>query len=74
MDLNLPYLTDEHKSLVMLMKEFCEREVDPKALCEIADIPIPKEATKNDLRARLPWDLFDKAFDAGLWQLPIPVE
>jgi hypothetical protein len=32
MDWNLPYLTEEHKSLATLMKEFCEREVDIKAL------------------------------------------
>ena len=32
MDLNIPYLNDEHKRLIKLMKEFCEREVDRQAL------------------------------------------
>ena len=68
-DLNLPYLTEEHKSLAMLMKEFCEREVDLKALNEIADKPIPPNATSADLRARMPWDLLSKAHDAGLRQI-----
>ena len=44
MEWNLPYLTREHKSLVMLMKEFCEREVDAKALNKLADMPIPPNA------------------------------
>jgi alkylation response protein AidB-like acyl-CoA dehydrogenase len=73
-DLNLPYLTEEHKSLAMLMKEFCEREVDLKALNEIADKPIPSNATSADLRARMPWDLLSKAHDAGLRQLTVPTE
>jgi len=73
-DLNLPYLTEEHKSLAMLMKEFCEREVDLKALNEIADKPIPSNATSADLRARMPWDLVSKAHDAGLRQLTVPTE
>jgi alkylation response protein AidB-like acyl-CoA dehydrogenase len=73
-DLNLPYLTEEHKSLAMLMKEFCEREVDMKALCVMADVPIPSNATSADLRARMPWDLIGKAHDAGLRQIAIPSE
>lgn len=73
-DLNLPYLTEEHKSLAMLMKDFCEREVDLKALNEIADKPIPPNATSDDLRARMPWDLVSKAHDAGLRQLTVPKE
>ena len=51
-DFNLPYLNDEQKSLAMLMKEFCEREVDLKALNEMADQTIPPNATSADLRAR----------------------
>jgi alkylation response protein AidB-like acyl-CoA dehydrogenase len=73
-DLNLPYLTEEHKSLVMLMKEFCEREVDLKALNQAADAPIPPDATSADLRARMPWDIVAKAHDAGLRQLTVPRE
>lgn len=74
MDWNLPYLTEEHKSLIMLMKEFCEREVDAKALNELADVPIPPNATWEQLRSRLPWDLLSKAHDAGLRQLTVPTE
>jgi alkylation response protein AidB-like acyl-CoA dehydrogenase len=71
---NLPYVNDEHKSLAMLMKEFCEREVDIKTLCTMADIPIPPNATRDDLMARMPWDLVSKAHDAGLRQITIPAE
>jgi alkylation response protein AidB-like acyl-CoA dehydrogenase len=73
-DFNLPYLDDEQKSLAMLMKEFCEREVDLKALNEIADATIPPNATSADLRARMPWDVVSKAHDAGLRQITAPVE
>jgi acyl-CoA dehydrogenase len=73
-DLNLPYLTDEQKSLAMLMKEFCEREVDLKTLNEIADATIPPNATSADLRARMPWNLVSKAHDAGLRQIAAPTE
>jgi alkylation response protein AidB-like acyl-CoA dehydrogenase len=74
LDLNLPYLTDEHKSLAMLMKEFCEREVDLKTLNEMADKSIPPNATPADLRSRLPFELMSKAHDAGLRQIVVPVE
>ena len=74
MNLNLPYLNEEHKSLMMLMKEFCEREVDRKALYELGDKPIPPNATRTDLMARMPWDLISKAHDAGLRQLTVPKE
>jgi acyl-CoA dehydrogenase len=73
-DLNLPYLTEEHRSLAMLMKEFCEREVDLKKLNECADQVIPPNATSADLRARMPWDLVSKAHDAGLRQIAAPAE
>jgi alkylation response protein AidB-like acyl-CoA dehydrogenase len=73
-DLNLPYLTEEHKSLAMLMKEFCDREVDLKKLNEIADQTIPPNVTSADLRARMPWDLVSKAHDAGLRQIAAPAE
>ena len=74
MDWNLPYLEDEHRSLVMLMKEFCEREVEINVLNEIADKPIPPNATWEDLRASIPWELISKAHDAGLRQLSVPEE
>ena len=74
LDFNLPYLNDEQKSLAMLVKEFCEREVDLRALNEAADKPIPPNATSAELRARMPWDLIGKAHDAGLRQITAPAE
>lgn len=56
------------------MKEFCEREVDLRALNEAADKPIPPNATSAELRARMPWDLISKAHDAGLRQITAPAE
>lgn len=40
-------LNEEQKSLVALMKEFCQREVDPKRLNELADKPIPPNAKER---------------------------
>jgi alkylation response protein AidB-like acyl-CoA dehydrogenase len=74
MDWNLPYLNDEQKSLVMLMKEFCDREVDIRALNEFGDKPMSVTSTRDDVMARMPWDLISKAHDAGLRQLAIPTE
>jgi hypothetical protein len=74
LDWNLPYLTEEHKSLVGLMKEFCQREVDLKKLNEMADVPIPPNATSAQLRERMPWDLISKAHDAGIRQIAAPEE
>lgn len=67
-------LNEEQKSLVALMKEFCQREVDPKRLNELADKPIPPNAKREDLMTRVPWDLISKAHDVGLRQLPVPKE
>lgn len=74
LDFNLPYFTDEHRSLGMLMKEFCEREVDMRVLNDMADQPIPSNATPEELRSRLPFDLLSKAHDAGLRQIVVPAE
>lgn len=74
MDLNIPYLNDEHKRLVKLMKEFCQREVDRQALNDLADKPIPPNAKKEELMARMPWDLISKMHDAGLRQITVPTE
>ena len=74
MNLNLPYITEEYRSLVALMRDFCEREVDRKELDNLADKPIPPNATKKDVMERIPWDLISKAHDAGLRQLCVPKE
>jgi len=65
-------LNEEQKSMVALAKEFCQREVDIKAMNELADKPIPSNATKEELKARMPWDLISKAHDVGLRQLCVP--
>jgi alkylation response protein AidB-like acyl-CoA dehydrogenase len=65
-------LNEKQKSLVALQKEFCEREVDRKALNELADKPIPPNATREQLSTRIPWDLINKAQDVGLRQLCVP--
>jgi alkylation response protein AidB-like acyl-CoA dehydrogenase len=71
---DLPYLNDEQKSLVVPMKEFCEREVNIKFLSELADKPLPPNATWSELQSRVPWDLINKAHGAGLRQLSVPEE
>jgi alkylation response protein AidB-like acyl-CoA dehydrogenase len=76
MDLNFVFnmFTDEQRSLVALMKEFCEREVDRKEMADRADAPISPNATKEQLMARIPWDVISKAHDVGLRQLVVPKE
>jgi len=65
-------LSEEQRALTGLMKEFCLREVDRKAMCKLADTPISSNAAKEDLMARMPWDVISKAHDAGLRQLAVP--
>ena len=67
-------LNEEQRALVGLMKECCLREVDKKEMWRLADLPIPYNATKEDLMARMPWDLISKAHDVGLRQLAVPAE
>ena len=43
-------------------------------LNELADKPLPPNATRSELRSRVPWDLISKAHDAGLRQLSVPEE
>jgi alkylation response protein AidB-like acyl-CoA dehydrogenase len=75
MDLTLFNLfNEEQKSMVALIKEFCQREIDSKALRELADKPVPPNATKEQLMARIPWDIISKAHDVGLRQLAVPKE
>ena len=67
-------LNEEQKALVALTKDFCQREVDIKKLNELADMPIPPNATREDAMARVPWDIISKAHDVGLRQLAVPKE
>jgi alkylation response protein AidB-like acyl-CoA dehydrogenase len=66
--------SEEQKSLLGIMKEFCEREVDRRALDKLADQPLPANASREDIMARVPWDLVSKAHDVGLRQLCVPKE
>ena len=63
---------EEQKSLIAFFKDFCQKEVDRKVLEDLADKPIPPKATKEDLKARIPWDLISKAHDLGLRQFAVP--
>lgn len=63
---------EEQKSLLTLMKDFCQRELDRKVLEELADKPFPPNATKEQLMARIPWDIVSKSHDIGLRQLAVP--
>jgi len=63
---------EEQRSLMALAKDFCKREVNIKALDELADKPHRPNATKEELMARMPWDLISRAHDAGLRQLAVP--
>jgi len=75
MDLRLMNLfNEEQKSIVALMKQFCQREIDKKALKELADKTVPPNATKEQLMARIPWDVISKAHEIGLRQLAVPKE
>lgn len=67
-------LNEEQKSLVALMKDFCQKEVDRKRMNELGDKPIPPNATRKDLDDRIPWDIISKAHDVGLRQLTVPKE
>jgi alkylation response protein AidB-like acyl-CoA dehydrogenase len=66
--------TEEQKSLVALMKDFCQKELDKKVLEDLADQPIAPNATPEQLRTRIPWDIISKAHDVGLRQLAVPKE
>jgi alkylation response protein AidB-like acyl-CoA dehydrogenase len=74
MEWDLPYLNNEQKSLVMPMKDFCERVMNMKSLNELTDKPLPPNATWIELRSRVPRGLISEAHDAGLRQLSVPEE
>ncbi len=74
LDFNLPYFTDEQRSLGMLMKEFCEREVDMKTLNERADQLNSAKCHTGGVEKQTPFDLMSKAHDAGLRQIVVPIE
>lgn len=64
-------LTEEQKQIKVLVKEFCEREIDPKDAVKLVD-KITKAQTLAELRAAQPLHLLEKAHKVGLRQLGVP--
>jgi alkylation response protein AidB-like acyl-CoA dehydrogenase len=64
-------LTEEQKQIKVLVRQFCEREVDQKRLEEIATRTV-EARTVAELRACYPYDLVEKLHEVGLRQLQIP--
>lgn len=59
-------LSEEERILMALIKDFCQREIDPAYLNEIARNDDPKE--------RIPWVLIKKLDDIGLRTLAVPTK
>jgi alkylation response protein AidB-like acyl-CoA dehydrogenase len=59
-------LTEEQKSLVGLVKDFCKREADPASMRKLLGV--------ENLRDRYPWDIVKKAHDIGLRTLCVPAK
>lgn len=61
-------LSEEQKSLIAFVKDFCQRELRPEIYLECQKIPITKE---NPL-ARVPQDLLKKIREVGLNAFTVP--
>lgn len=66
-------LNEEQKQIKALVREFCEREIDPKRMQELTNKAVAAE-TADEVRANYPWDLVEKLHEVGLRQLAIPKE
>ena len=64
-------LNEEQKQIKVLVRQFCEREVDMKQLEEMAARTV-EARTVAELRAAYPYDLLEKLHAVGLRQLQIP--
>src|SRR4030042_5031948 len=64
-------LTEEQKQIKSLVKEFYQREVDPKRMADIVS-KVAKVETVEELRDLQPLDLIAKLHDVGLRQLAVP--
>jgi alkylation response protein AidB-like acyl-CoA dehydrogenase len=64
-------LTEEQKQIKELVKDFCEREIDPKRIKEIEE-KVYSAKTCDEVRAVFPRDLLEKLNDVGLRQLAVP--
>lgn len=66
-------LTEEQKQMKVLIKDFCQREVDPKRMKELVDKATTAK-TIEELRAIQPLDLLEKLHEVGLHQLCVPAK
>ncbi len=66
-------LTEEQKQIKELVKDFCEREIDPKRIKEIEE-KVYNARTCDEVKAVFPRDLLEKLHNVGLRQLGIPAE
>ncbi len=64
-------LNDEQKQIKALVKDFCDREIDPKRIKEIED-KVYNAKTCDEVRSVFPRDLLEKLYEVGLRQLAIP--
>jgi len=66
-------ITEEQKQIKVLIRQFCEREVDSKEMWELAN---KATTAKNveELRSIQPLHLIEKLHDVGLRQLGVPVK
>jgi alkylation response protein AidB-like acyl-CoA dehydrogenase len=61
-------LTEEQKVLIVLVKDFAKREIDPLY------IRMLMQDSQENLRNRIPWGILKKAHDIGLRTLAVPVK
>jgi len=65
--------TEEQKQIKVLIRQFCEREVDSKQMWELANKATQAKNVK-ELRTLQPLHLIEKLHDVGLRQLGVPVK
>jgi len=63
--------SEEQKQIISLVKDFCQREIDPKRMREIV-LKTQSAQTVQELRDVYPYDLLEKLHAVGLRQLQIP--
>ncbi len=66
-------LTEEQKQIKELVKDFCEREIDPKHIREIEE-KVYNAKTCDEVKAVFPRDLLKKLHEVGLRQLAVPTK
>ncbi len=66
-------LTEEQMQLKALVRDFCKKEIDHKAIWELVRKSVEIK-TIEELRAIQPWNLVKKLHEVGLRQLAVPSE